>query len=481
MPTYQQLLKGALTRLAKRQGEMDELAAPVAQKIQALSQAESRFADPELQALKLYHGSPHEFDRFNFLDNLLKGEGAIAFGPGGYFSGYGPLGKSYAEALASRMNRKVPPATRHKAMVEALQKNPEATTEYLRAMNAEKLNRVFKNTGDDPLVVGAGQLFGRHGDTLDGRWAGARVIQPLGIENYLGKVVQTGVDVKPRIGRGGDSPDEVVRKGLELRKAVGELPTSRTTYKKYADLQDAISRGDQFWPSVRSFVHNAREVPRGERVFDMIPELVEKTRRELGIPNAGHIPTWEPFAQNLRATNAAMNEHLRPQYSNPGPKYSASMQDRFSIRPRDLDALVASLDRKPTGRYLYDLELPTGPEHLLPYDYPVKVASPKVLGGLHQLADKYGIEKLRDPNITGAELMSMFRDKQIPELTRPVQQMQAMKEAGIPAMYFLRGGRRDAKSVIPDKFNPEDYNFVTFDDDFLPVPNRTAFATGGPV
>lgn len=151
MPAYQQLLKGALARLAKRQGEMDELSAPVAQKIQALSQAESRFADPELQALKLFHGSPHEFEKFDFLGNMLKGEGAMAFGPGGYFTGHEPLAREYATSLADRYSKPPAPA-RHKAMVEALKKNSKATTEYLRAMNAEKLNRMLYNTGDTPAL-----------------------------------------------------------------------------------------------------------------------------------------------------------------------------------------------------------------------------------------------------------------------------------------------------------------------------------------
>jgi len=99
MPSYQKLMRGALEKLAKRQSEMDAMQAEIAARAALEAQAKATFADPKVAPkgpLTLFHGSPHKFEEFDFENNLLRGEGALAFGPGGYMTGHEPLARAYA-------------------------------------------------------------------------------------------------------------------------------------------------------------------------------------------------------------------------------------------------------------------------------------------------------------------------------------------------------------------------------------------------
>jgi hypothetical protein len=55
----------------------------------------------ESGGFKAWHGSPHDFDRFNFNENMGKGEGAQAYGQGGYFGGARETAESYRDGLTS--------------------------------------------------------------------------------------------------------------------------------------------------------------------------------------------------------------------------------------------------------------------------------------------------------------------------------------------------------------------------------------------
>jgi len=56
---------------------------------------------------KVYHGSPHKFDRFS-MENVGTGEGAQVFGHGLYFSGDPNVAKQYAEFLGGDEKRFIP-------------------------------------------------------------------------------------------------------------------------------------------------------------------------------------------------------------------------------------------------------------------------------------------------------------------------------------------------------------------------------------
>lgn len=57
------------------------------------------FVTDESGALRLYHGSPHDFDRFS-MDKIGTGEGAQAYGPGLYFAENEGIARSYRDQLS---------------------------------------------------------------------------------------------------------------------------------------------------------------------------------------------------------------------------------------------------------------------------------------------------------------------------------------------------------------------------------------------
>lgn len=60
-------------------------------------------AMPNTGAIKAYHGSPHNFDRFD-LSRIGTGEGAQAYGHGLYFAEHEPVARAYRDKLSQSRN-----------------------------------------------------------------------------------------------------------------------------------------------------------------------------------------------------------------------------------------------------------------------------------------------------------------------------------------------------------------------------------------
>lgn len=92
----------AATRIAggdATQGMVEGLLGIGAPTRQGLDDAARRFAADESGALTLWHGSPHDFDRFS-MDKIGTGEGAQAYGHGLYFAEARPVAEGYRDALS---------------------------------------------------------------------------------------------------------------------------------------------------------------------------------------------------------------------------------------------------------------------------------------------------------------------------------------------------------------------------------------------
>ena len=68
---------------------------------EALSDMARKYATDESGALRLYHGSPHDFDRFS-MSKIGTGEGAQAYGRGLYFAENEGVARGYQRALAGK-------------------------------------------------------------------------------------------------------------------------------------------------------------------------------------------------------------------------------------------------------------------------------------------------------------------------------------------------------------------------------------------
>jgi hypothetical protein len=60
-----------------------------------------------------------------------------------------------------------------------------------------------------------------------------------------------------------------------------------------------------------------------------------------------------------------------------------------------------------------------------------------------------------------------------------VKAVQAFRDAGVPAMYFRRAGHREGD--VPGVLNPDEHNFVWFDDPLLNIQRRIDKREGGTV
>ena len=75
---------------------------------QAAADMARKYAVDESGALRLYHGSPHDFDRFS-MSKIGTGEGAQAYGPGLYFAEAEDVAKAYRDNIGTGVSYKGQP------------------------------------------------------------------------------------------------------------------------------------------------------------------------------------------------------------------------------------------------------------------------------------------------------------------------------------------------------------------------------------
>lgn len=537
MSKFQQLVKGAASAIRKAQEELRALSAPEAQQVpeppeppkpptaeeRLAALAKNKFAGAP-GGFKLYHGSPHTFEKFDFLNNLKRGEGALAFGPGGYMTGNQPLARQYAETLAGRGSANLrPPAfaeplpaeladlTALRAaerelnahtygkvkrpsefLSEAIRETPEDVMEMLRAKDFSKMSAVprYRNSG----------TIGYIGDPDTGWRPGTaptrivrRDVTRTDFDEYQ-KVLQ---DVA------GNEAHDVLKK----MKFAGE-PSKKSAQKMGAELRRALElrskeRGTPIVPRV-SQKAQFDVVPSMHRDRSKMEALAEKEGRTVSAATYG--ADWlAPLVRNLNniGTARSMPIELLPTSRSPllykpswmqrgdlreyqnwvdGPKLGDAAQRLKEYRAKEARYIAEWQRANTPKRNLYELDAPFSPEDLLPYDYPLEYASPKVLGALARMAEDPELSAFLPSGMTVApeSVLSSTRGSDLMRHLKnfePRDAAMAMKRAGIPGLYFERGGQRGGG--LPESFDPDKYNFVIFDDEVLPVPKRTQFAHGG--
>lgn len=466
MPSYQKLMFGALEKLAKRQAEMDALQAAARKEAELAAAAKAKFADPAVAPpgpLTLYHGSPYKFEEFDFENNLLRGEGALAFGPGGYMTGHAPLARSYAKNLYDRRAGGAPTL---QSTRKAIAEDPKAMAEYFRMVNVARAlqkgqNEPFSIIQErarglpqwltsqldapsfkrekvwDPMASSTGAYIEKD---VPG-WQVKRSRESSAIEQYAELVGSrfgaNTLDIlgqSGRVGRGGMGPDDAKAMGNELRKVIeSRAPGLRP------QLRETVSR-----PSLEDLATLKR--------YDWNPRLVDNPIR--GALNS----TWRVL--NDKPGNTGIKISMDP--ASRGPYSGGTVDLRNPMAQQDSDQFA---------RRLYSAPLDASWADMLPYDYPIETVTPKLMGALTQLAAQHGDLDLLRPRMTGQEFINTLRGK-------PIDKMRALKEAGVPATFFLRGGQR---GKLPDVLSPEDFNFVIHDQTRLGKPEYDEFAQGGAV
>lgn len=477
MPVFQKLIQGALEKIAKSQEELSALQKAAAKKIELMEAAKPEYVAPEGGGFKLYHGSPFKFDEFDFEGNLLKGEGALAFGPGGYMSGSESLARHYARSL---YQKHAGSGLSHRGIREALATDPKASAEFLRALTVQNLDNWERRAAGKPYATTGTvnprseqyrrmQAAGiklrddppswdptRPGSLRD--FLGERTIKAEGFDEYRRAAERAGLPIgslKTRIGQGGVSPLEAVRQGRELRAAVASEPGL---------IRPKLSEKFEIDP------RELAGLPRGKSIWEL---TAERNYERYGKPSSyADIRYGAPAGFNQRRAN--LNSTARVIEGRPGNSgYFASMASNGKGRVDLRDPRFAAPEE--FSRRLYSLDSPYSVEEMFGYDLPISKNDPRVVGALAQVAEKYGFLDSLSPDLRGADFIRRLST----DRRQAAARMRAMKEAGVPAMYFLRDGPR--QRGVPSVWDPRDHNFVIFDQDRLPPPDFEEFAKGGAV
>lgn len=382
----------------------------------------------------VYHGSPYKFDKFDFENNLRAGEGALAFGPGGYLTGSRPLAEEYARAIALRRSKAgtAPPplAGGNRAFQMALKQDPDAVLAWLQrnyfseALRSQQFGDVVVRTPTDWNVSRGWRDAGE---------APIRKGNHVNVDAYKDWVeTKTGLPAdafpKQRLTKGGI--DDVIAQGSKL---VGG-PSPMASWKA----SDEMRKLDP-------------------RKYDL---SVLANPGETATPGIGN----NAVTGNLRAIAAAQSG-IR------GPKIKMGIGSEYSINMDDFRQKLAKWDENQLPaqkqKSIYETELQISPNDMALFDMPISDQHPRVQGALMSLADQLGIN-YASPDMIAAHVIN--------KLPKDAEGMRMARDAGIPATAYLRAGHRNQ---IPDVFNPDDFNFVVHDQDILGPVVRKLKKTGG--
>ena len=425
-------------------------AAPLADSARELESLLGRYPQVQERALQLYHGSPHRFDKFDFEGNLLRGEGAMAFGPGGYMTGHRPLAEEYARNLTARANRpiNVPqgPLGGSPWLSKMMKIDPEATLAYLQGKQLSTFDA-------DSLVNGLPTLYSHYRkDPASGRYVTEWFEAPanhVNVEAFYDHANRAGVDLRQFLPSYNNASGRTYE-GTQARPIRGP-----------ATMYEALKLGDKLAGAPSPLVQwdKAKAVHAGSGY---------------GFPDGQSTQQMKQSVRqsNLRALAAAQAEVPGPKYTNGIGKNNTVDFNNWRDKLKNWDGNVEV--HKPTVHEpsVYETTFDANPNQMFSYDGQLGDESPAVLGALSRVGGRFGVEV--KPDMKGADFINTLHSK-----AGALNSIRALKEEGVPAMYFLRGGRRG--SELSTTFEPSDYNFVIFDQDRINIDDVKNKRRGGAV
>ena len=300
-------------KLAKRQAELDELQRAAGKRFDLEQSANSFFSQPGVSPegpLTLLHGSPHKFDRFDFENNMLKGEGAMSYGPGGYMTGNDPLAEEYARVLFAKHMNGGDVLGAHKALRTAAAKNPLEIAEFLRARNVAKGLVEKLDTNTEGSGLRSMKLLPPHMQGL---------FEP---QTYI-KNWQPGVAPDPQYvfknrGRADDFAPyrEAMRESGLSPSVIAELGTTGRVGRGGLQPQQAVNIGSALRNIIEKSYGGAELRPRISERLEYLPqnEVDAISRRSAGAPFNPHYSTqtmdYYDGPSALRTADSALRKNL---------------------------------------------------------------------------------------------------------------------------------------------------------------------------
>ena len=501
MPNYQKLVRGGLDALARAQEELhpaesaEALRARLAEALKsaqleayghpAAASAQDIYAGQHLGGLQLYHGSPHLFTpteanplgQFDTLSFMGSGEGAQAFGPGTYLSGNIPLAEHYAATLARKRQGSFP-----SSWAAGYAHDPHGFLEFLRARALSK-GLKYGLDPDKPGRVRTPALWSERPDsarfpTYDYSWE-PELLRPAGIARvdlnnagaYLEAMRRTDgpntsnlhgwVRSKLRTPDSGKVAADIGRSLLDKGALSEGHPLVKQTKLEGVTVPELPWNKDNY-PTYKAWEDEK------QRLTD---EVLEKTGLGASARALGQADV-DVTRNQLRAVRAATGGH---EGNRAPPKYRVNMSNTLDL---------SKMSGQRVQPRVYAAETPVTPSELFSYSDPLKVNSPLVVSKLAALADAHKLTL----SGSGDKFGTVSGDEFVTSLTRKLGKrgaMAALKEAGVPGLYFRRAGRRGVNAsgdpVGREVFDPDDHNFVWFDDPLLNIKSRVDKRSGGAV
>ena len=284
------------------------------------------FMADESGALRLFHGSPHDFDRFS-MSKIGTGEGAQAYGHGLYFAENENIARSYRDALSNSN-----PYT--SGQYYSVDGSPVRFTwsgaqEDPKAMAAKMIDDLG---GDKAAAIARARDVAASGDTTQ-NWAEiASAIEKIGtverMKGVPGRMYEVQINADPNDFLDWDKPLSQQPKALEaLRPVIGNVSNPGYGVKsaiddasKYLGYADDPRRAEDLLrsagiPGIRYLDAGSRGAGDGSRNYVVFDENLIEIVRKYGIAGAAAM-----LGMSQADVAQAMQQQPQPQGLLAGPQ-----------------------------------------------------------------------------------------------------------------------------------------------------------------
>lgn len=163
---------------------------------------DSPIANPFMAGMTVYHGSPHQFDRFD-LSKVGTGEGAQAYGWGAYFAESPNVAGSYRAALSKNPFPDGDP--RHAAWLLMNAKGDDAAQKFLQSRIPDGASQAF----EEVAAARSGSMYQVDipDELIEGRlldWDAPLSEQPEAVRKAVEPLLREAIEVRPYSGGWGD-------------------------------------------------------------------------------------------------------------------------------------------------------------------------------------------------------------------------------------------------------------------------------------
>lgn len=264
------------------------------QTARGLDDAARRFAADESGALTLWHGSPHDFDRFS-MDKIGTGEGAQAYGHGLYFAESPDVARAYRDTITKNQSRGQGVSART-AIAEAFQSSDLADTSEI---DAEFLRGVAMSVadGDAELAAEIAQM------------------SPSQAQSLMGRLYEVSVDANPEDFLDWDAP--LSAQPQRVREAISTIAPPKVFHSRLADEYRAYLEGpggiaSSFSGATRDeAMEKAMRGLTGENIIrSNVPSMISRELREAGIPGIRYLDAGSRGAGEGSRNYVVFDENL---------------------------------------------------------------------------------------------------------------------------------------------------------------------------